>query len=377
VDELVNLVVDLHDERFAADALARARAGLGASGLTLSSSEAADEHVLAWIDEQFGGTWSSEAHAGGNIVARRNGEMAGFATYDPQGLRFSWLRGLGREAGVGIFGPFGVAEQFRGAGIGPQVLTESLARLRERGYRRALIPAVGEARLVAYYQRHAGARVAERFSKSRWLGQRIRTVVLASGRGTNFQAVLERARDGRLPLEIAALVCNAPEAHVVERARAAEIPTRIVAWERARESRSSYDDRLRATVAAEKPDLVLLLGWMHLLDRAFVETFPHAINIHPAFLPLDQSRGVVTMPDGSVQPAFRGAHALRDALRAGMAWTGATAHRVEVTTDRGAILARKPLRIPSDRTEEQVLTELHPVEHRALTAAILRWVYER
>jgi phosphoribosylglycinamide formyltransferase 1 len=377
VDELVNLVVDLHDERFTADALARARAGLDASGLTLTSLEAADERVLAWIDEHFGGTWSSEAHAGSNIVARRNGAIAGFATYDPQGLQFSWLRGLGSEAGVGIFGPFGVAEDSRRAGIGPHVLTESLARLRERGYSRALIPAVGEAWLVAYYQRHAGARVAERFPKSRWLGQRIRTVVLASGSGTNFQAVLERARDGRLPLEIAALVCNAPGAYVVERARAAGVPTHTSAWERGRESRSSYDDRLRAMVAAEKPELLLLLGWMHLLDRAFVETFPHAINIHPAFLPLDQSREVVTMPDGSVQPAFRGAHALHEALRAGMGWTGATAHCVDVTTDRGAILARKPLRIPPGSAEEQLLSELHPVEHRVVTAAVLRWVYER
>ena len=64
-----------------------------------------------------------------------------------------------------------------------------------------------------------------------------------------------------------------------------------------------------------RPDLVLLLGWMHLLSDGFVATFPELINLHPAFLPLDPQRDDVVFPDGAQTAAFRGAYAVRDALR--------------------------------------------------------------
>ena len=130
-------------------------------------------------------------------------------------------------------------------------------------------------------------------------------------------------------------------------------------------------------VRREEPELILLLGWMHVLDDRFVAAFPHIINIHPAFLPLDQSQDEVTFPDGAVTPAFRGAHAVRDALAWGSRWTGASSHRVTLDTDRGPVMVRTPLRIFPGESQEAIMERLHPLEHRVLAGGIMRWVYER
>ncbi len=368
--ELLNLVVDL-DDRFAAP-----RAG-DEGGLRLVPSAPAGERVLAWIDEEFGGGWSSEAHAGTNALAFRGDAPVGFATFDPKGLRFRWLRGLAHERDVGIFGPFGVAPQERGRGVGRALLLHALAGLRERGYARAVIPAVGNESLARYYIDAAGARVAERFDRAALLAPRPRVLALASGSGTNLQAVIDGARDGRLPIELAALVTNRPQAYAIERARAAGIATRVLPWRRSDESRAAYDERLLECVRAIGPDLVLLLGWMHLLAEPFVRAFPQLLNVHPAFLPLDPERDDVGVPDGTRIPAFRGAHAVADALAHGGTWTGATVHFVTPATDRGPVLTRKPLRVVPGEAEASVMERLHPIEHRLVASAILRWLYER
>jgi phosphoribosylglycinamide formyltransferase-1 len=131
------------------------------------------------------------------------------------------------------------------------------------------------------------------------------------------------------------------------------------------------------TVARTEPQLVLLLGWMHLLPEAFLRAFPETINVHPAFLPLDPSADTTIAPDGTVLPALRGAHALRDALRAGLAWTGASVHRVTLETDRGAVLVRTPLAVGDATTEQALRERIRPVEFAAVTAAIRRWTFER
>ena len=372
-----NLLVDLNDERFDERALAAALCGIEAAGFVHGDSDCDDGHLLAFIDDEFGGSWSSEAFAGRSVVARRGDAIAGFATYDPQGLTFSWLRGWRDRPDVGIFGPFGVARAFRKSGIGPHLLVAALARLRRCGYAHALVPAVGDAKLVAYYGQHAGARVVETIAKASLLERRARVVVMASGNGSNFAAVMERVASGSLPLDIASVICNVPDAYVLERARETGVASRVVAWDRAAEKRSTYDARLLAAVAGEEPELLLLLGWMHLFDDAFVERFTETINIHPAFLPLDQTSDRVALPDGSVQPAYRGAHAVRDALADGARWVGATAHRVVAAADRGAVLVRKPLAVAEGAAVGEVLAELHGIEHRVVAGAIVRWCFER
>ncbi len=375
--ELVNLVADLRGERFAIKGLAKTLRAISSAGFEIERVVPGEGRFFSWIDYEFGGWWSAEAFAGKSIVAKKGNRFAGFATYDAQGLKFSWLRGLGSQEGVGIFGPFGVGAEFRGSKLGPLLLLAALGSLREAGYAQALIPAVGSDKLIGYYEQHAKARVVERFDRSQWRAKKQRTVVLASGQGTNFQSVIDGVAAGSLPLDIVALVTNNPRARALERARAASIPAVTLPWDRQTQLRPDYDAQLSEVVRRAEPDLVLLLGWMHLLDDRFVAEFPESINIHPAFLPLAEGSDEVVFPDGSSTPAFRGANAVRDALAWGSRWSGASAHRITLQTDRGPVLARKPLSLNPGETEEGILERLHPLEHQVLAGAIMRWTYER
>jgi phosphoribosylglycinamide formyltransferase 1 len=369
---LINLLVDLTSAPIDGDA---ARARIAADGMHVEVTSIVDERVLAWIDETFGGAWSSEAASGTNVVAMRDDRPVAFATVGAHGFDYAWLRGIAREPGIGLFGPFGVAPQERGGTLGPSVLAIALEELRRAGHRRALIAATNE-RLAPYYERYAHARIAERFEQRDLTPAPVRTVVLASGSGSNFQAVVERVREG-LPLELVGLVSNKSNAYALERAAKAGVPAISLPWKRSEDSREAYDRCLLERVRALEPQLVLLLGWMHLLAPSFVEAFPAMLNVHPAFLPLDPASDVVTLPDGSRMPAFRGAHAVADAIAAGTSWTGASVHEVTTQTDRGGIMTRKPMRMHPGEDEATVLERLHPIEHRVVEQAIRRWLYQR
>ena len=162
------------------------------------------------------------------------------------------------------------------------------------------------------------------------------------------------------------------------RARAAGVPSvHVLPWVRKETTRAAYDARLLDVVAGEAPELVLLLGWMHLLDEAFVSRFREMINVHPAFLPLDPRADQVGMPDGAVIPAFRGSRAVADAFAASSPWIGASVHMVTNETDRGAILVRKPLRIAPGEDAASAMARLHPIEHQLVERGIRRWLFER
>jgi phosphoribosylglycinamide formyltransferase-1 len=337
--------------------------------------DAPDDRLSAWIDLHFAPSWwSSEVRRGSAWVAEIDGAIAGFAAFGARGLRYPWLRAYRGRPDIGIFGPFGVAEQHRGGGIGEPLLDAALCSLRAAGHARALIPAVGGERLIASYQTRTGATIADAFSDE---VPRVRTTILASGAGTNARNVLERVRAGALPLDVSAVVCNHDDAGALDVARAHGVQPLLVVWDRTREARAAYDERLLASVAHTEPELVLLLGWMHLLAPAFLERFAETINLHPAFLPHDPAADEVTAPDGTAIPALRGAHALRDALRAGIAWTGATVHHVTPATDRGDVLVRVPLAIGDAATEEELREKIRPVEFATVATAIRRWTFER
>jgi phosphoribosylglycinamide formyltransferase-1 len=362
---LYNLVVDL---RQTLDIT-------GMGGIEVGEAQPADERTLAWIDEVFGGFWSSEAFAGSNVIARREGAPIAFATIEARGLQFAWLQGVAKAPGVGIAGPLGVAPRERGHGVGRIVLHRALAALRARGFSRALIPAVAED-LLPYYAGVARATVAERFEATALYRSGRRVLVMASGNGSNFQAVADGVQSGTLPIEIVALLSNNLRALALIRARDAGVPAHVVAWNRRDESREEYDLRLLEAAAAERPDLVLLLGWMHLLSSSFLDAFAEIVNLHPAFLPLDPVDDDVTMPDGTRIAAFRGPRAVTDALAASSPWVGATLHRVTRETDRGPVLARKPLRVTPGEEEAQLMERVHELERGVVASGLMRWLYE-
>jgi len=372
----LNLIADLDDPRFAQAEVHRALEALDARGIRPVRDHRTPEPLLSWIDDEFGGTWSSEAAAGGVWIAADTNGRLGFAAFDPRGLGFFWLRSWRQKAGVGIFGPFGLIERARKTDLGGTLLRAAMFSLRERGYRRALIPLVPDQKLVAYYEREAGARVIERVdlrrSERKW-----RATILASGNGSNLEAVVERAKAGAIPIDVQKLVVNRADAFALERAKRLGVAASVVAWKRGAESREAYDARLLDAVAATEPDVVVLLGWLHVLSAGFVARFPQLVNLHPAFLPLDSVLDAVTMPDGSVIRALRGLSAVDDALAAGAGWIGATVHRVGVSVDRGEVLARAPLRLVEGESREALDARLHTLEREVVATALRRWSWEQ
>ena len=374
----VNLIATL-GERYGAEALAGARRDAAARGYRLARYDGgADDRLAAWIDWTFAPSWwSSEARAGaGWYAATPEGELVGFASFDAAARalprRYPWLRSYAARTDVGLFGPFGVAPAHRKTGIGAALLTATLCSLAEHRPL-ALIPAVSGERLIAMYVARTGARIADTFSYD---VPRACAVILASGNGTNAQTVIDAVAAGRIALDLH-VVTNDASAHVRERARRAEIAEEAVVWQRGAETRAAFDERVIAAVAGPAPDLVLLLGWMHLLPPAFLERFPDTLNVHPAFLPFDPSDDDVIVPDGARIPAFRGAHSPEDTIAAGTAWSGASVHRVTAATDRGGILVRTPLELAPATTLHDLRARLRPLEHAAVVMAIRRWSFER
>ncbi len=371
----VNLLVTL-GSRYGAEALANARRDADARGYRLGRATQPDDRLAAWIDATFAPSWwSSEARASDGWYAEtRDGEIAGFASFGSPARAYPWLRAYRGRDDVGIFGPYGVAPAHRGTGIGAALLDAGLASLAERAAH-ALIPAVAGERLIAMYLARTGASIIDRYEYEYEL-PRARAVILASGSGTNAQAVIDANTAGRIALDLH-VITNASDAFVRERARTAGIGEAAVVWQRAAEKRAAFDARVIDAVAAQSPDLVLLLGWMHLLPAAFLERFPDTLNVHPAFLPFDPAHDDVVMPDGSRIPAFRGAHSPEDTIAAGVRWSGASVHRVTAATDRGEILVRTPLALAPDITLDELRSGLRPLEHAAVVTAIRRWSFER
>jgi phosphoribosylglycinamide formyltransferase-1 len=138
-----------------------------------------------------------------------------------------------------------------------------------------------------------------------------RLVILASGNGSLAQAIID---DLLLGGQIVALISDRTDAHVLERARTSAIPTYVIDM---KSDRKVWDKEILNSVNNLKPDLVISAGFMRILSPDFVQTFP-TINSHPALLPL-----------------FPGAHAVRDALAAGVSETGTTIHWVDKGVDTG------------------------------------------
>jgi phosphoribosylglycinamide formyltransferase-1 len=201
------------------------------------------------------------------------------------------------------------------------------------------------------------------------------TAILVSGTGTNLQAVLDHARAGTLPLDVRLVVSNKADARALERARAAQVPTLVMTFSSHVDSRSAFARELADAVKKSGARLVLLLGWMHVLAREFLDAgFEGVLNLHPSYLPDDPSADEVALPDGTISRVFRGAHALRDALEAGAQVTGATLIEITPDVDRGPVLARRPMALLPGDTVDSALDRLHAVEREVVQEGVTRWL---
>ncbi|HEV2908285.1 MAG TPA: formyltransferase family protein [Candidatus Eremiobacteraceae bacterium] len=207
------------------------------------------------------------------------------------------------------------------------------------------------------------------------ISARYPTAILASGSGSNLQAVLDQANAGTLPLDIRLVVSNRVDAYALERARSAGIATLVMTFSAGVESRARYSRELAAAVKASGAQLVLMLGWMLVLTPEFLDAgFAGVLNLHPSFLPDDPSTDQVTLPDGSSSRVFRGAHALRDAIEAGVRTTGATLIEITPEVDRGPVLARRTFELRPGDTVESALERLHLVEQEVVRDGVMAWL---
>jgi phosphoribosylglycinamide formyltransferase-1 len=168
--------------------------------------------------------------------------------------------------------------------------------------------------------------------------------VLVSGNGTNLQALI----DAGLP--VSAVASNRKDAYALERARAAGIPTATFSLD-CHADRTERDLVMATWLEEHGVELVVLAGYMHLLTPPFLRRFPgRVVNVHPSLL-----------------PAFPGAHALADAVRAGVETTGVTVHYVDDGLDTGPVIVQDdvPLR-PLGTLEERI----HAAEHRLLREVV-------
>ncbi len=177
--------------------------------------------------------------------------------------------------------------------------------------------------------------------------------VLASGTGSNFEAICEAVEAGRLKAEIRLLVCNRPGAPVVDKARRRGIDVRLVDH-RGFQSRSAFDEHVASLLIEAGVDLVVLAGFDRLVTGRLLSAFPQrVINIHPALL-----------------PAFRGVDAQRQAAEHGVAITGATVHIVDEEVDHGPIIIQAAVPVVPGESAEEVRRRILAQEHRIFPYAI-------
>ncbi len=151
------MVVDLDGQSFV---LPDEEELLSKTNITLAHRQGGSPADLQWIKKTFSGIWADEAAHGWNWFARDAAQTpVGFAAYEQREFRWWWLEAWVGQSDVGIFGPMGVARSLRGKHIGKVLLLRALRSLQERGFRRAVIPAVGP---VKFYERWCGARIVER-----------------------------------------------------------------------------------------------------------------------------------------------------------------------------------------------------------------------
>ncbi|MBV9604596.1 MAG: phosphoribosylglycinamide formyltransferase [Solirubrobacterales bacterium] len=176
--------------------------------------------------------------------------------------------------------------------------------------------------------------------------------VLASGTGTNLQALLDRVH-GRDGVEIVAVASDKPDAPALDRARRAGVATAsFLAADYPR--RPARDRAMADWLIGGGVELVVLAGYMQLLSAEFLERFPdRVINVHPALL-----------------PAFPGLRPVDDALAYGVKVFGVTVHFVDGGVDSGPVILQRAVELPDARDPASVLDRLHPIEHELLPEAV-------
>ena len=171
--------------------------------------------------------------------------------------------------------------------------------------------------------------------------------IFASGNGSNFAALVKAAKEKKIHAKLIVLVCDKPEAFVVQRAQKAKIIVILVKREDFA-SRADFEAAIIQRLKNYKIELIALAGFMRLLSPGFVKLYANRIiNIHPSLL-----------------PAFKGAHAIKDAWNAKVNFTGVSVHFVDQEMDHGPVILQKQIQIKRTDTFRSLQNKIHSLEHK-------------
>lgn len=183
----------------------------------------------------------------------------------------------------------------------------------------------------------------------------LKIAILASGSGTNAQAMFDKIAEGRLQAEVVLVISNRPKARVLDRARAAGLPT-LELDHKAYPSREAFDAVLVEALQKAGAELIVLAGYMRLLTPAFLATFAgRVINLHPALL-----------------PSFPGTHGMEDAQAWGVKVAGCTVHFVDEEMDHGEVIAQAVVPVLAGEPLEDLQQRIHAMEHR-IYPQVIEW----
>lgn len=184
--------------------------------------------------------------------------------------------------------------------------------------------------------------------------------VLASGSGSNFEAILTAIAQGHLQATVKVLVYNNPEAKVADRADRWGIP-KVLLDHRTFARREDLDQAIVSVLQTHGVDWVVMAGWMRIVTPELINAYPQRIvNIHPSLL-----------------PAFKGIRAIEQALAAGVAIAGCTVHLVEPEVDSGRILMQAAVPVLPEDTPETLQARIQVQEHHIFPAALQRLALDR
>ncbi|MCG2789648.1 MAG: phosphoribosylglycinamide formyltransferase [Actinomycetia bacterium] len=180
-----------------------------------------------------------------------------------------------------------------------------------------------------------------------------RIAILASGFGSNLQAIIDQAQNIDINGEIVLVFSNNENAYALERAKKYGIKS--VSFNPGQfESRQQYDKELLVLLKNEKIDLIVMAGYLLLVGQEIIKEFSNRIiNVHPALL-----------------PSFKGIHGIKDAFDYGVKVTGVTVHFVEEDLDAGPIISQEAVIITEDDTQETLEEKIHKIEHKIYPLAV-------
>jgi phosphoribosylglycinamide formyltransferase 1 len=182
---------------------------------------------------------------------------------------------------------------------------------------------------------------------------RPRLGIMASGSGSNFEAIVQAVNSGQLQADVPIVIYNNPQATVVARATKLGIPS-VCLNHRDYASREALDEAIVAVLQNHGIDWVIMAGWMRIVTPVLINAFPnHVLNIHPSLL-----------------PSFKGGRAIEQAFQSGVKITGCTVHYVVPEVDSGKIIMQAAVPILENDTLETLQARLQVQEHKIYPAAI-------